>query len=93
MGHADTRMVERVHGRLPVEDLRRRLARAKMVGRDGVVPGGGIEPPTRGSSGLVREWPRPREPLEKRRRPSGAVAESCQGSGETGQLALPFDVE
>lgn len=26
MGHADTRMVERVYGRLPVEDLRRRLA-------------------------------------------------------------------
>jgi integrase len=28
MGHADTRMVERVYGRLPVEDLRRRLAQA-----------------------------------------------------------------
>ncbi len=28
MGHADTRMVERVYGRLPVDDLRRRLAQA-----------------------------------------------------------------
>jgi len=28
MGHADTRMVERVYGRLPLEDLRRRLAQA-----------------------------------------------------------------
>jgi integrase len=28
MGHADTRMVERVYGRLPLEDLRRRLAHA-----------------------------------------------------------------
>jgi hypothetical protein len=28
MGHADTRMVERVYGRLPVEDLPRRLAEA-----------------------------------------------------------------
>jgi len=26
MGHADSRMVERVYGRLPIEDLRRRLA-------------------------------------------------------------------
>jgi len=32
MGHADTRMVERVYGRLPVEDLRRRLAHA--IGAD-----------------------------------------------------------
>jgi len=28
MGHADTRMVERVYGRLPVDDLERRLAAA-----------------------------------------------------------------
>jgi len=31
MGHADTRMVERVYGRLPLEDLRRRLAQAMGV--------------------------------------------------------------
>ncbi len=31
MGHADTRMVERVSGRLPLEDLRRRLAQALGV--------------------------------------------------------------
>jgi hypothetical protein len=28
MGHTDTRMVERVYGRLPVDDLERRLATA-----------------------------------------------------------------
>jgi len=90
MGHADTRMVERVYGRLPLEDLRRRLAqaigadciagasvRAGNTGQDcitgasdpvenggpggsigspgpvfsqSLVPGGGIEPPTRGFS-------------------------------------------
>ncbi len=98
MGHADTRMVERVYGRLPVEDLRRRLAQAMgltaspvhhpprsgedpahpvdqmdsaasptpkaekslarqdlqpdgpMCTRGDLVPGGGIEPPTRGFS-------------------------------------------
>ncbi len=32
LGHADNRMVERVYGRLPVEDLRRRLAQA--IGAD-----------------------------------------------------------
>jgi integrase len=98
MGHADTRMVERVYGRLPLEDLRRRLAEAmgetaapvqqhprpqadpahpadqpdsaapttataenqkarQTLRSDGPVvraelsvPGGGIEPPTRGFS-------------------------------------------
>ncbi len=98
MGHADTRMVERVYGRLPLEDLRRRLAQAmgetvapvQQLSRNGadpahsadgmdsatlagalaenqrarqrlsdgprcsssddLVPGGGIEPPTRGFS-------------------------------------------
>ncbi len=98
MGHADTRMVERVYGRLPLEDLRRRLALAigetaapvqqttrtepdpahsadgadsdapghadaenlrahQTLPSDGPdvraqlsVPGGGIEPPTRGFS-------------------------------------------
>jgi len=75
MGHADTRMVERVYGRLPIEDLRRRLSQAMGVdcsagaadkvendepagpgGSAGsivshaLVPGGGIEPPTRGFS-------------------------------------------
>jgi|GEM_PF-3742039 len=28
MGHADTRMVERVYGRMPIDDLERRLAAA-----------------------------------------------------------------
>jgi hypothetical protein len=28
MGHADTRMVERVYGRLPLQDLEQRLAEA-----------------------------------------------------------------
>lgn len=32
LGHVDNRMVERVYGRLPVEDLRRRLALA--IGED-----------------------------------------------------------
>lgn len=39
------------------------------------VPGGGVEPPTRGFSGLVREWPRPRDPGEKPRKRRDGEAE------------------
>ncbi len=41
LGHADTRMVERVYGRLPLEDLRRQLAHA--IGAD--CSAGAAEPP------------------------------------------------
>ncbi len=48
MGHADTRMVERVYGRLPVEDLRRRLAHA--IGAD-CITGASVSAARRGSGG------------------------------------------
>ena len=60
-----------------------------MFERD-VVPGPGIEPGTRGFSGLARVWPMPRDPREKRRARGATEAELCQGE-EEGQLALGFD--
>jgi hypothetical protein len=55
------------------------------------VPGPGIEPGTRGFSGLVREWPRPRDPLEKRRRRAGTEAHLCQPDAGSGQLDFGFE--
>jgi len=42
-------------------------SRGPLMSDEMKVPGPGIEPGTRGSSGLVGAWPRPRDPLEKRR--------------------------
>jgi len=57
------------------------------------VLGGGIEPPTRGFSGRGGAWPRPRDPLEKRRRRGGTEAALCQAEAEGGQLSLFLDSE
>ncbi len=63
---------------------------AKMS--DGMcVPGGGIEPPTRGFSGRVVAWPRPRERLGNRRRRRAGEAALCQGEGESRQLDFGFE--
>lgn len=50
------------------------------------VPGGGIEPPTRGFSGRVQEWPRPRDPDGRRRPRRGAVAQLKQRHGASATL-------
>ena len=55
------------------------------------VPGPGIEPGTRGFSGLVREWPRPRDPLEKRRRRGATEAHLCQPDAGSEQLDFGFE--
>jgi integrase-like protein len=74
--------------RRPRENLR--SGGAEMFERD-VVPGPGIEPGTRGFSVLVGEWPRPREPLEKRRARGATEAELCQGDAGSGQMDLPLN--
>jgi hypothetical protein len=90
MGHRDTRMVERVYGRLSPEEIGVLLSAhfadcmtgvADKVdsggksGRIGLsrgakglksVPRGGIEPPTRGFSVPVADWPTPRSSKRKR---------------------------
>jgi Phage integrase family len=91
MGHRDTRMVERVYGRLSPEEIGA-LQSAHFAdcitgvadqvdlggesGRIGLlrtakglksVPRGGIEPPTRGFSVPVAEWPSPRSSKRNRR--------------------------
>ncbi len=53
------------------------------------VPGGGIEPPTRGFSGRVRVWPRPRDPDGRRRSRRGAEAELKQRHWEVGAKIRP----
>ena len=58
-----------------------------------LVPGPGIEPGTRGFSGLVGAWPRPRDPLEKRRAKGATEAALCQGEAGSGQLSLCLDSE
>ena len=64
----------------------------EMSARDVEVPGPGIEPGTRGFSGLVREWPRPRDPLEKQRVKGAGEADLCQpDAGSEGQLSLFVD--
>ncbi len=66
MGHRDTRMVERVYGRLSPEEigalLTAHFAPDCIAGASDSVnlPRGGIEPPTRGFSVPVVEWPSPR---------------------------------
>ena len=55
------------------------------------VPGPGIEPGTLGFSGLVREWPRPRDPLEKRRGRGATEAHLCQPDAGSGQLDFGFE--
>ena len=79
-GPKDTRMLERVYGRPLMSDEMK-------------VPGPGIEPGTRGFSGLVGEWPRPRDPLEKRRARAATEAALCQAEAGSGQLSLFMDDE
>jgi len=63
-----------------------------MCVRD-AVPGPGIEPWRRGSSGLADAWPGPRDPLEKLQAEAATGAAWCQADAGSGQLALPFDAE
>jgi len=62
-----------------------------MFERDELVPGGGIEPPTRGFSGRGGAWPRPRDPLEKRRGRVAGEAALYQGEVGGGQLVFGFE--
>jgi len=55
------------------------------------VPGPGIEPGTRGFSGRVCTWPRPREPFRKRRTGKATEAALLQGDAGSGQMDLPLN--
>jgi hypothetical protein len=55
------------------------------------VPGAGIEPATRGFSGRVQEWPRPRDPGGRGRGRRAGEAELKQGDAGMGQLGFRFD--